>query len=75
MGDLTTTKQQETISKTLGAKSIHSPLRSDQLYNLFLHRVKERNFGSYKYKGKWDLFDQFIVSGNMLIKIMDTGYK
>lgn len=68
MGDFNDNPNNKSISKALGAKSIHSPLRSDQLYNLFLHRVKKRNFGSYKYKGKWDLFDQFMVSGNMLIK-------
>jgi len=37
-----------------------------KLYNLFRHRVNEKGFGTYKYQGKWEILDQFIVSGNLL---------
>lgn len=68
MGDFNDYPTNKSISRILGARNIHSPLKKEQLYNLFLHRIKEPDFGSYKYQGKWDLLDQFIVSGNLLIK-------
>ncbi len=30
--------------------------------------MKERDFGSYKYQGRWEVLDQFMVSGNLLMQ-------
>jgi len=30
--------------------------------------MKQRDFGSYKYQGRWEILDQFIVSGNLLME-------
>lgn len=35
---------------------------------MFFHRIKEKDFGTYKYQGEWGVLDQFIVSGNLLMK-------
>ena len=33
---------------------------------MFFHQVKEKNFGTYFFQGRWEVLDQFIVSGNLL---------
>lgn len=68
MGDFNDHPDNKSLSQILGARNIHSPLRDDQLYNLLLHRTNDAEFGSYKYKGVWEILDQFIVSGNLLAK-------
>ena len=68
MGDFNDHPTNKSLSQTLGAKSIRSPLRKKHLYNLFHHRTKEPEFGSYKYQGKWDPLDQFIISGNLFME-------
>ena len=35
---------------------------------MFFHRIKERDFGTLKYQGQWGVLDQFIVSGNLLMR-------
>lgn len=68
MGDFNDHPTNKSLSRVLGARNARSPLLRNQLYNLFLHRIKEPDFGSYKYKGIWEILDQFIVSGNLLMK-------
>jgi hypothetical protein len=66
MGDFNDYPNDISISETLGAKKIGPDADSMSLYNLFRHRVGDKNAGSYKYRGKWGFIDQFIVSGNLL---------
>lgn len=66
MGDFNDHPDNKSLSRVLKAESVLSPLQNDKLYNLFRHRTKESGFGSYKYQGKWEILDQFIVSGNLL---------
>jgi predicted extracellular nuclease len=68
MGDFNDYPDNKSLSRILCAGSIQQPLQKDRLYNLFHHRKNESDFGSYKYQGKWDILDQFIVSGNILMK-------
>lgn len=68
MGDFNDHPEDKSLSQILRAKSIMPPLQKNQLYNLFYHRSKEPEFGSYKYQGKWEILDQFIVSGNLLME-------
>ncbi len=54
--------------------SVQEILRRDTLIVGSLHHLlatraqKEKNFGSYKYQGKWGLLDHIIVSENLLQK-------
>jgi predicted extracellular nuclease len=43
------------------------PLKKGELYNSFIG-VKEEGKGTIKYKGKWNLFDQILISGGLLNK-------
>lgn len=68
MGDFNDHPDNKSLSGTLQAKPITAQPDKKRLYNLFYHRIKERDFGSYKYQGRWEVFDQFIVSGDLLMK-------
>ena len=43
-----------------------APYEANALYNLFFDYAKERECGTYKYQGRWEVIDQFIVSGSLL---------
>lgn len=68
MGDFNDHPGNKSLSQILEAGSIRSPLQKDKLYNLFYHQAEDSEFGTYKYQGKWEILDQFIVSGNILMK-------
>lgn len=78
MGDFNDYPDDISLSQTLKGQSVESGITSQSLYNLFYHRIKEKDSGSYKYRGKWGFIDQFIVSGNLLadsrkISVKDSG--
>lgn len=75
MGDFNDYPDNTSLSEILGAKSIENDIKVKGLYNLFYHRLKEKDAGSYKYRGKWNFIDQFIVSGNLLNKVNRTSIK
>lgn len=66
MGDFNDHPDNKSLSRTLQARRLTVQPNKKGLYNLFYHRMKERDFGSYKYQGRWEVLDQFIVSGSML---------
>lgn len=66
MGDFNDHPDNKSLSRTLQAKRVTAQPNTKGLYNLFYHRMKEPDFGSYKYQGRWEVLDQFIVGGNML---------
>lgn len=67
MGDFNDHPNDKSLVRTLQAGRLTERPNKEELYNLFYHRLKERDFGSYKYRGRWEVLDQFIVSGNMLM--------
>lgn len=66
LGDFNDYPNNKSLREVLNVKSIKSPLEKNNLYNMFLHRMKEKDFGTYFYQGRWGILDQIIVSGNML---------
>ncbi|MDO5523123.1 MAG: endonuclease/exonuclease/phosphatase family protein [Bacteroidia bacterium] len=66
MGDFNDHPDNRSIFQTLGARSLNYHRSDKELYNMFFHRLKERNFGTYFFQGRWGMLDQFIVSGNLL---------
>ena len=77
MGDFNDEPQDASISETLGAFEIMGPLfnyspelssfQANTLYCL-VPPVQNQISGTIKFEGRWYLFDQFIVSGGLLLE-------
>ena len=63
-GDLNDNPDNSSIAEDLGAKALSDVLEGGSLYNLSMNKYKQGE-GTLYYKS-WDMFDQIIVSGNML---------
>ena len=68
MGDFNDHPDDKSIFKVLKARSLNYHLNKNELYNMFFHQIKERDFGTHKHQGQWGVLDQFIVSGNLLME-------
>lgn len=68
MGDFNDYPHDQSMVEGLEARSLDSDILPQNLYNMFNLKKKEKDAGSYKYRGKWNYLDQFIVSGNLLDK-------
>lgn len=66
MGDFNDCPDNKSIFQILKAKSLCHHRSDKELYNMFFHRLKEKDFGTYFFRGRWEMLDQFIVSGNLL---------
>lgn len=67
MGDFNDYPSSRSVAEVLKAGDPNKNISNKNLYNLFYNEVKDKKTGSYKYRGKWDFMDQFIVNGNLLI--------
>ena len=67
MGDFNDHPDDKSIYKVLKARSLNYHLDKHELYNMFFHRIKEKDFGTLKYQGQWGVLDHLIVSGNLLM--------
>jgi len=65
MGDLNDDPKDISVSKELGAKAKRKQVNSDDLFNP-MAEIFAKGVGSLGYQGKWNLFDQIIISGNLL---------
>ena len=66
MGDLNDSPLDKSVAGVLGAKPVGKPSPSG-LYNL-AYPLAKKGIGTNKYRSKWDLIDQFIVSRNLVSK-------
>lgn len=68
MGDFNDYPIDVSLKDTLRASEIKEEIVDKELYNMFYTESiqKEKTVGSYKYRGKWDYLDQFIVNGRLL---------
>ncbi len=67
MGDFNDHITGETLTQVMQIKdplTLH-PFK-DELYHLFFHKVKQYGYGSYKYKGVWQMLDHILVSGLLI---------
>jgi hypothetical protein len=65
MGDFNDSPVDESIKDVLEAKKAEQEIEEMNLYNLGFQTF-EKGIGSNKYQEKWELIDQFIVSGSLL---------
>jgi exonuclease III len=66
MGDFNVYPNDISMAEILKGRSVESEISTRSLYNLVYHQIKEKEAGSYKFRGKWGFLDQIIVSGNLL---------
>lgn len=68
MGDFNDHPDDQSLSRILKAGSIPDNPHHDTLYNLFSPTDREKVKGTYKYQGRWEVLDQFIVNGRLLMQ-------
>lgn len=66
MGDFNDHPDNKSLREILAAKKITKEISPNSLYNMFYHRLRESDFGTYFFRGRWEILDQFIVSGTLL---------
>lgn len=65
MGDLNDDPQDKSCAKVLGASKNPEGVGPHQFFNPFW-KVLDSGIGTLAYKSAWNLFDQIIISGNLL---------
>lgn len=66
MGDLNDGPREESLLNVLQTKLDTTNLHENDLYNLMSHYPANMDGGTIKYQESWDIFDQFIVSSNLI---------
>ncbi|MFT4667083.1 MAG: putative extracellular nuclease [Polaribacter sp.] len=66
-GDFNDEPDNDSVLSALDAKPVGETVENNKLYNCSSKADKE-GLGSYRYKGNWNMLDQFIVSGSMINK-------
>ena len=67
MGDLNDDPYNKSCSEVLGAVKEQSEVKENGYFNT-MWKLYDEGFGTLGYQGKWNLFDQIIVSGNLVGK-------
>ena len=71
MGDLNDDPKDASVQDVLGAKTKRKNVKENDLFNP-LAEIYSKGIGSLGYQGSWNLFDQIIISGNLLGKDRST---
>ena len=66
MGDLNDDPDDKSIAQSLGAKKNKEECAPSDLYNPWWKTLRNDGVGTLKYDGKWNLFDQIILTGNLV---------
>lgn len=65
MGDLNDSPYDKSVTQVLKARAKAGEVKPGEFFNPF-HKLLDDGIGSYIYRGRWDLFDQIIISYNLL---------
>ncbi|WP_071145998.1 endonuclease/exonuclease/phosphatase family protein [Bacteroides ihuae] len=66
MGDLNDDPMDESVSVALGAKKYEKQVKKGELYNPWWETLEDKGVGTLLYHGKWNLFDQIMISSSLL---------
>ena len=67
MGDMNDDPDDKSMKTCLGAVREKQEVKAaTDLYNPWWNILRKKGQGTLKYKGKWNLFDQVVISGNLL---------
>ncbi|MDP4274690.1 MAG: endonuclease [Bacteroidota bacterium] len=69
VGDFNDGPDSECLIDGLQAKTSLKNLASSQVYNLSALLQEAKSTGTHKYRGNWEILDQIIVSGKLLIDV------
>lgn len=72
MGDMNDNPFDKSMSEALGAKRKAKKCGTHDLFNPWWDTLMEKGIGTLQYKGKWNLFDQLVFTGNLLGKERKT---
>ena len=73
MGDMNDDPDDKSMKTCLGAKREQNQIKKgSDLYNPWWNILRKNGLGTLKYKGKWNLFDQIVISGNLVGKDRST---
>ena len=67
MGDMNDDPMDKSMAEALGAKREMKDVKKKDLYNPWWNTLAGGD-GTLKYRGKWNLFDQIVFTGNFLNK-------
>ena len=65
MGDFNDNPNDKSIQSNLNSISKKTDMKFNQLYNPMTELYK-KGYGSYKYRGDWNMIDQFLLSKNLV---------
>lgn len=68
MGDMNDDPMDESMSVALGARKYRHEVKKKELYNPWWEMLEDKGVGTLLYRGKWNLFDQIVVSKTLLGK-------
>lgn len=66
LGDFNDEPQDKSLKEGLEALPVSQHSVNNKLYNLSYYYLNPRKIGTHKFRAKWEIFDQVIVSGNLL---------
>lgn len=75
MGDLNDDPMDESIAGTLGAKKHPNEVEKLGFFNPWWEILEDKGVGTLLYRGKWNLFDQIIISEHLLNTKRGLRYK
>lgn len=75
MGDLNDDPHNRSIVEILGAVGDKAELKEDGLFNPMKNLHNPDDYGSLTYRGKWNLFDQIIMSEDLMDDTGDWKYE
>lgn len=68
MGDMNDDPTNESMHKYLSAKEEVDMVGADDMYNPWYNILTKQNTGTLSYQGAWNLFDQIVMTPNLLNK-------
>ena len=68
MGDMNDDPSNKSMYESLGAKDEIDDVDDDEMYNPFYNILAKQKTGTLRYDGKWNLFDQIILTPNLTNK-------
>lgn len=75
MGDLNDNPTNKSVYEALGAKAKAIEVAEGEMFNPWHEFLTQKGVGTLRWDGKWDLFDQIIITPNLVGKKGDKNYE